>query len=77
MLKERILGLRTSTKGVPNPENTVTAAERTTNKGYLEEIRKLRNDKKKLILQLVEMEELREENARLREQVQKLLERGD
>ena len=27
MLKERILGLRTSTKGVPNPENTVTAAE--------------------------------------------------
>ena len=77
MLKERILGLRTSTKGVPNPETTVTMVERTTNKGYLDEIRKLRNDKKNLILQLVEMEELREENARLREQVRKLLERGD
>lgn len=77
MLKERILGLRTSTKGVPNLENTVTAAERTVNKGYLEEIRKLRRDKKNLILQLVEMEELREENIRLREQNRKLLERGD
>ena len=77
VLKERILGLRTSTKGVPNLETTGTASERTTNKGYLEEIRKLRRDKKNLILQLVEMEELREENARLREQIQKLLERGD
>ena len=77
VLKERILGLRTSTKGVPNLETTGTASERTTNKGYLEEIRKLRRVKKNLILQLVEMEELREENARLREQIQKLLERGD
>lgn len=77
MLKERILGLRTSTKGVPNPEVTVTAEERTTNKGYMEEIRKLRKDKKNLILQLVEMEELREENERLRNQIQKLLERGN
>ncbi len=77
VLKERILGLRTSTKGVPNLKTAENSVDRTINKGYLEEIRRLRKDKKNLILQLVEMEELREENARLKAQVQKLLERGD
>ena len=77
MLKERILGLRTSTKGVPNLETVANTDDRATNRNYLDEIRKLRKDKKNLILQLVEMEELREENARLKEQVQKLLGRGD
>lgn len=43
----------------------------------MEEIRKLRKDKKNLVLQLVEMEELKAENARLQEQIQKLLARGD
>ena len=77
VLKERILGLRTSTKGVPNLETVANTDDRATNRNYLDEIRKLRKDKKNLILQLVEMEELREENARLKEQVQKLLGRGD
>ena len=77
VLKERILGLRTSTKGVPIPKTTENPVDRTINKGYLDEIRRLRKDKKNLILQLVEMEELREENARLKAQVQKLLERGE
>ncbi len=77
VLKERILGLRTSTKGIPNSKIAENPVDRTINKGYLEEIRRLRKDKKNLILQLVEMEELREENARLKAQVQKLLERGE
>lgn len=77
ILKERILGLRTSTKGVSNPETVINSANRTTNRNYLDEIRKLRKDKKNLILQLVKMEELQEENARLKEQIQKLLGRGD
>ena len=62
---------------MPNLETVANTDDRATNRNYLDEIRKLRKDKKNLILQLVEMEELREENARLKEQVQKLLGRGD
>ena len=72
VLKERILGLRTTAKGVPNTEPVVKkSVNRVDNKGYLEEIRKLREDKKNLILQLVETETLREENARLKAQLYK------
>lgn len=70
VLKERILGLRTATRGVVNTEPPAQPLiNRTTKKGYLDEIRRLREDKKNLILQLVELETLREENAKLRAQL--------
>ncbi|MFI3327034.1 MAG: DUF6262 family protein [Clostridia bacterium] len=71
VLKERILGLRTTTKGVINRETPIlTQIDRTTKKGYLDEIRKLRKDKEKLILQLVEMDAIREENSKLKERLE-------
>ena len=70
VLKERILGLRTTTNGVVNIESSAKPPiDRTTKKGYLDEIRRLREDKKNLILQLVELETLREENAKLKVQL--------
>ena len=69
ILKERILGLRTTTKGVPTTELSAKSIDRTANNGYLDEIRKLRKDKKNLILQLVEIETLREENIKLKAQL--------
>lgn len=72
VLKERILGLRTATKGVSQTNSDINQISRVNDKGYLETIRKLRRDKKNLILQLVEMEELRDENAKLREQLNRL-----
>lgn len=71
VLKERILGLRTTTKGVPTTELSTKSIDRTANNGYLDEIRKLRKDKKNLILQLVEIEALREENIELKAQLDK------
>jgi len=41
-------------------------------KQLYEEIKKLKQDKQNLIIQLVEMEELKDENKRLREQLDKL-----
>ncbi len=71
VLRERILGLRTTAKGVVNTEESPNPPiDRTTKKGYLDEIRKLREDKKNLILQLVEMEALREENSKLKVQLE-------
>lgn len=70
VLKERILGLRTTKKGVVNIEPPAhPPMDRATKKGYLDEIRRLREDKKNLIMQLVELETLREENAKLRAQL--------
>lgn len=71
VLKERILGLRTTAKGVSNIESDAKSIDRTANKGYLDEIRKLREDKKNLILQLVEMDTIRDENAKLKVQLEK------
>ena len=66
ILKERILSLRTGTKGVPNIKRSAKSFDRSTDKGYLDEIRKLREDKKNLVLQLVEFEAMRDENAKLK-----------
>lgn len=41
-------------------------------KHLYEEIIKLKEDKEKLIIQLVEMEELKDENKRLKEQLKKI-----
>lgn len=71
VLKERILGLRITTKGVPNTETATKLNNRTTNKGYLDEVRKLREDKKNLIMQLVELEALRDENTKLKARLDK------
>lgn len=77
VLKERILGLRTTTKGVPNiTELSAKSISRSDSKGYLDEIRKLREDKKNLILQLVEVEALRDENIRLKAQLDKQNRKG-
>ena len=70
-LKERILGLRTTTKGISKSEAPAKSISKSANKCYLDEIRKLREDKKNLILQLVEMENLRDENTRLKAQLDK------
>jgi hypothetical protein len=76
VLKERILGLRAATKGVPNTESSAKSISRTDSKGYLDEIRKLREDKKNLILQLIEIEALRDENAKLKAQLDKQNRKG-
>lgn len=77
ILKERILSLRAIEKGVPNgdmvatPKDKIKAKDDKIKQSY-EEIKKLKEDKQNLIIQLVEMEELKEENKRLREQLDKL-----
>ncbi|MEL7567986.1 MAG: DUF6262 family protein [Dehalobacterium sp.] len=69
-LKERILSLRAVSKGVPL-DGTIAVAK---DKKQLQEekiivlrqkVKKLEEDKAKLIAQLVEMEELKQENERL------------
>ncbi|WP_206154992.1 DUF6262 family protein [Clostridium muellerianum] len=77
ILKERILSLRAIEKGVPNDSIVVTPKDKIKAKDdkikqLYEEIRNLKEDKQKLIIQLVEMEELKDENKRLREQILKL-----
>jgi len=75
-LKERVLSLRAISKS--SPLDNVVAVKK--DKVQLQEekitalrerVKQLEEDKKKLIFQLVEMEELREENKRLREQINK------
>ena len=76
ILKERILSLRAIQKGVPNdsivatPKDKIKAKDEKIKQLY-DEIKKLKEDKEKLIIQLVEMEELKDENKRLREQLDK------
>lgn len=77
ILKERILSLRAIQKGVPNdnivatPKDKIKAKDDKIKQLY-EEIKKLKNDKEKLIIQLVEMEELKDENKRLKESLDKI-----
>lgn len=77
ILKERILSLRAIDKGVTY-EGIVAAPKDKAKvkddkiKQLYGEIKKLKEDKEKLIIQLVEMEELKDENKRLREQLVKL-----
>lgn len=77
ILKERILSLRAVEKGVPDgsivatPKDKIQAKDDKIKQLY-EGIKKLKEEKKELIIQLVEMEELRDENKRLREQLLKL-----
>ncbi|NEU04659.1 DUF6262 family protein [Clostridium senegalense] len=77
ILKERILSLRAIEKGVPNGNIVVTPKDKIQAKDdkikqLYEEIKKLKQDKQNLIIQLVDMEELKDENKRLREQLDKL-----
>ncbi|MCS6105451.1 transposase [Clostridium botulinum] len=77
ILKERILSLRAIERGVPNdsiiatPKDKIKAKDEKIKQLYAE-IRKLKEDKEKLIIQLVEMEELKDENKRLRENLDKI-----
>lgn len=77
ILKERILSLRAIQKGVPNdsivatPKNKIKAKDDKIKQLY-DEIKRLKEDKEKLIIQLVEMEELKNENKRLRESLEKI-----
>ena len=77
ILKERILSLRAIQKGVPNDSIVATHKDKIKAKDdkikqLYEKINKLKKDKEKLIIQLVEMEELKDENKRIREQLDKL-----
>jgi len=77
ILKERILSLRAIEKGVPNDSIAATPKDKIKTKDdkikqLYDEIKKLKEDKQNLIIQLVEMEELKDENKRLREQLSKI-----
>lgn len=77
ILKERILSLRAIEKGVLDnnivamPKDKIKAKADKIKQLYYE-IKKLKEDKEKLIIQLVEMEELKRGNKRLREQLAKI-----
>ncbi|AWI06202.1 DUF6262 family protein [Clostridium drakei] len=77
ILKERILSLRAIEKGIPDdsivatPKDKIKAKDDKIKQLY-KEIKKLKEDKQNLIIQLVEMEELKDENKRLREQLEKI-----
>ncbi|WP_179867008.1 DUF6262 family protein [Bacillus pseudomycoides] len=77
ILKERILSLRAIRKGVSNNNIIATSKDkiRATDdkiKQLYEEVKKLKEDKQNLIIQLVEMNELKDENKRLRESLDKI-----
>lgn len=77
ILKERIMSLRaieksnTSGDTVATPKDKVQAKDDKIKKLY-EEVKKLKEDKQNLILQLVNMEEQKDENKRLKEQLHKI-----
>ena len=70
ILRERISALRTTTKGVHGKK--IKKKDEDLGKKYLEEIRKLKEDKKNLIIQLLEMEAVKDENEQLRQQLDNL-----
>ena len=70
ILRERISALRTTTKGVHGKKDKKKDEDLC--KKYLEEIRKLKEDKKNLIIQLLEMEAVKDENEQLRKQLDNL-----
>lgn len=77
ILKERILSLRAIEKGVPNDNIVATSKDKIKAKDdkikqLYKEIKKLKKDKEKLIIQLVDMEELKDENKRLKESLDKI-----
>ena len=70
ILKERILSLRAIQKGVANDSIVATTKDNKIKQLY-EEIKNLEKIKK-LIIQLVDMEELKDENKRLRESLDRI-----
>ena len=68
-LKERILSLRAISKA--SPLDDVVAVKKDKFSALREQIKKLEDDKKKLIEQLVDYEELKAENERLKKQLVK------
>lgn len=75
-IKERIMSLRSIKTGTPAGDNSLLKdgieAEREKVRKLNDEIMRLREDKKMLIAQLVEMETLRDENKKLKESLKKL-----
>src|SRR5674536_354052 len=77
ILKERIMSLRAIEKSVPNgdtvatPKDKIQAKDDRIKKLY-EEIKRLKEDKQNLIIQLVDMEQQKDENKRLKEQLDKI-----
>lgn len=77
ILKERILSLRAikkgiRTQGVAAASNDQKQLQAEKIKQLYKEISNLREDKQKLIVQLVLMDELKDENQKLREQIKRL-----
>ncbi|KGO13100.1 hypothetical protein NZ45_14085 [Clostridium botulinum] len=74
VLKERILSLRAISKGaldesvIELPKDKLKQKDKKIKQLY-EEIKKLKQQQQDLIVQLVQMEELKEENRRLKEQI--------
>jgi DNA-directed RNA polymerase specialized sigma subunit len=77
VLKERISSLRAIEKSnsngdtVATPKDKVQAKDDKIKKLY-EEIKRLKEDKQNLIIQLVDMEQQKDENKRLKEQLDKI-----
>ncbi len=74
VLKERILSLRAISKGIQSESLQETTKNKLNQKDekikqLYEEVKKLKEQQRNLIVQLVEMEDLKEENRRLREQI--------
>jgi cell shape-determining protein MreC len=71
------LSLRAIEKGISDdsivatPKDKIKAKDDKIKQLY-EEIKKLKEDKQNLIIQLVDMEEIKDENRRLREQLDKV-----
>ena len=77
ILKERILSLRAIQKCVSNNNIVATPKDKIKAKNdkikqLYDEIKKLKEDKQNLIIQLVEMGELKDENKRLRENLDRI-----
>ena len=76
-IKEHILSLRAIQKCVPNdsivatPKDKIKAKDDKIKQLY-GEIKKLKEDKEKLIIQLVDIEEFKDENKRLRESLDRI-----
>lgn len=75
-LKERILSLRSISKGVPLDDIVAVKKDKIQLQKekvitLREKIKQLEDDKKKLIAQLIDHEELKEENERLKRQLMK------
>lgn len=75
-LKERIMSLRSINKTTPAAARALLAdgleAGRERIRALNDEISRLREDKKKLVIQLVELNTLKDENERLKEIIKKL-----